>query len=486
MTDVFLESGQSQILSFNGPIRTGLFLESKTFLVDGYQEFQKEFMNTLSGSASGVWGASNFMTYSDGSEVQRDTVRGQPIIPQYFISRILKNTSLMEALEQLELPGQLDALPFRDEDAPPPTLEEIEENKELPPPATFLISQIEIRMNDFGYGSVIFSGALRANQDLGILEVKEAGKCISDQLEVFTPLFRSTFETVWTHTPSDILSNAAFVSNIKAKQNNQYLGRNKEIGTMVNAIRIFEVPCPDEETFIKYRDHYVEKLFARDEKFIEDASLDKENMAIFIGHGNHIVVYREQKVTHWQRSLLRRAMQVKNVFYTMFEEVSENLIHINSSISLDDAHPNPSLLEEKARILAEYRARSEFFRAVYDDYDNHLDPQSLKIWRVVEETWETEDRNYALKNQLDLAGSIHDRLMQDLDHTHNKKVGSFILVFTVLGMLSVIMDLVDFTQEGSLTSPDTLRLVLMCLLILLAFLFSFRIRFKSESRASIS
>lgn len=479
---LFLSKDHTHPVSFNGPIRTGLFLESKRFLNIGYHEFQKEFMNTLSNVAHGTWGASNFLTYSDGGEVQPDTTRGFPIIPQFFITRILKDSDLLEKLKELDLQPQIDADPFRDENAPP-TFEENADEEESSP-ATFLISSIEIRMNDFGYGSVIFTGAIRAQQDLTILEFKEVCKSIGKQLNDYSELFSKTFETVWTNTPQDIMSNAAFVSNLKAQQNNQYLGHQKEIGKIIAAVCVYEIPCKDEESFQKAKELYTSQIFIRDEKYTEDASLD-ENMAVFIGHANHIVIYKEGHSSQWQRSLLRRVLQVKNVFYTMFEEICENLIHINSSINLDDAHPNPALLEEKARILVEYHARTEFLRGVYDDYDNHLDPQSLKILRTIEETWETADRIYALKNQLDLAKNIHDRLVQDLHQVHEKKLGAFILIFTVLGMISVIIELVEFTQFHDLSPPNPMRLLLLCMMIFIAILFAFRIRYKAETQTKL-
>ncbi|TVQ84945.1 MAG: hypothetical protein EA357_01770 [Micavibrio sp.] len=475
----FLTKDHTHQVSFNGPIRTGLFLESKKFLATGYHEFQKEFMNTLSNVAHGIWGASNFLTYGDGSEVLPDTVRGFPIVPQYFITRILKDDALLEKLEILELKPSIDALPFRDENAPPmPDDPKIEDE---PPPASFLISSIEIRMNDFGYGSVIFNGVIRAHQDLSIVEFKDVCKSVGARLNDYSELFSTTFETVWQNTPKDILSDAAFVSNLKAQQNNQYLGHQKEIGKIINTVCVYEICCKDEESFQAAKEAYTAQIFIKDEKYTQDASLDEENMAVFIGHHNHIVIYKENTVTQWQRSLLRRVLQVKNVFYTMFEEISENLIHINSSINLDDAHPNPQLLEEKARILVEYHARTEFFRGVYDDYDNHLDPQSLKILRTIEDTWETHDRIYALKNQLELAKNIHDRLVQDLNAVHQKKLGAFILIFTVLGMISVIINLVEFTQAPDLGEPNTLRLATLMLMILVAVIFAFRIRYKAEA-----
>ena len=478
--DVFLKKGQTQTISFNGTVRTGLFLESKKFLVEGYKEFQREFINTLSIASAGIWGASNLAYYSNGDEIIKDTIRGEPIIPTYFINRILKDNFLLQILEKFKLEAQIDAPPFQKEFSPNTTAENIDDKTELSP-ASFLISSIEIRMNDFGYGSIIFTGAIRANQYLNIMEFKEVGAGIAPLLNNYHKVFLDTFKTVWDHAPQNILSNAAFVSNLKGNDlRKHYRGRNKAIGYMINAMRVFEVACSTDEEFQVAKKNYIPLLFSQDEKYVTNASIDP-NMAIYTGHGNYIVIYNEQKISHWQRSLLARVLRVIDVFYTMFEEITENLIYLNSSVSLDDRNPDPKEIEEKARILVEYRARSEFFRSVYDDYDNHTDPQSLKIWRTVEETWEADDRVYALKNQLSLTKNIHDRLMSDLNYMHSKKIGKFAIIFMVLGSLAIILNLIEFTQNtDKLIVPDNLRLLLLVMMGLIISGFTMRIIKKSE------
>ncbi len=473
---VFLKEGKTQKISFNGPVRTGLFLQSKNFLINGYKEFQRDFVNTLSATAPGIWGASNLAYYSNSDECQADTLRGEPIIPSYFVTRILKDNYLLDILDKHNLQSTIEAPPFKREFSP------AEENREIgPSPATFLISSIEIRMNDFGYGCVIFSGAIKANRDLDIVEFKELGANLAPLLNTYYDIFRNTFETVWKSIPKDVLLNTSFIAGKNSRDSRKYyMGLNRPIGHMIYVMRILEIACSSDEEFIEAKKEYIPALFSQDEKYVCDSSLD-ENMSIYTGYGNYVVIYQEQKVSHWQRSLLSRVMRVIDVFYVMFEEVTENLIYLNNSINLDDAAPNPKELEDKARMLVEYRAKSEFFRAIYDDYDNHTDPQSLKIWRDVEENWDTEDRLYALKNQLDLSGHIHDRLMSDLGSIHNRKVNAFILIFTVLGMIAFILNLIDFTQNSDeFTAPDNLRLMILGLMAFIIFGFTLRIVKNSE------
>ncbi len=478
---VFLKKGQAQAISFNGTIRTGLFLESRKFLIEGYKEFQREFINTLAIASAGIWGASNLANYSNGAEIIKDTIRGEPIIPSYFINRILKDNFLLRLLEEFHLSPRISASSLEDNFFTSDEDSEKKSKENSISPATFLISTIEIRMNDFGYGSVIFTGAIRANQDLCITEFKELGANIAKRLNDYHPVFMDTFRTVWDNAPKEILSNAAFVSNFKDNDLQKYYrGRDKSIGYMINVMRVFEVACSNSEEFEEAKKNYIPLLFSQDKKYITDASIDP-NMAIYTGHGNYIVIYNEQKISHWQRSLLARVLRVIDVFYSMFEEITENLIYLNSSVSLDDRNPDPKELEEKARILIEYRARSEFFRSVYDDYDNHTDPQSLKIWRTIEQNWETEDRIYALKNQLSLTKNIHDRLMSDLNYIHTKKISKFAMVFMVLGTLAIILNLIDFTQNTEeFTAPNALRLLLVLTIGLIIAMFTTRIVKKSQ------
>ena len=119
-----------------------------------------------------------------------------------------------------------------------------------------------------------------------------------------------------------------------------------------------------------------------------------------------------------------------------------------------------------SRQIVDFQSQISFFRAVYDDYDNYLDPQSLKIWHEVEECWQTRDRLEGLDTKMLQTEKIYDRIMRDLGNLHNKRLTMFVLIFTVLSMLSVIVDTVDFTQGGELSPPSMLRLALLGMMAL--------------------
>jgi hypothetical protein len=56
---------------------------------------------------------------------------------------------------------------------------------------------------------------------------------------------------------------------------------------------------------------------------------------------------------------------------------------------------------------------------------------------------------------------IYRRIMESLSHLYDKRLGTFVLAFTLISTLSVIVDTVDFTQGGDLGPPSTLRLLVL-------------------------
>ena len=66
---------------------------------------------------------------------------------------------------------------------------------------------------------------------------------------------------------------------------------------------------------------------------------------------------------------------------------------------------------------------------------------------------------------------IYRRIMESLSHLYDKRLGTFVLAFTLISTLSVIVDTVDFTQGGELTSPSLLRIgVLLAMAAIVLFL----------------
>lgn len=109
-------------------------------------------------------------------------------------------------------------------------------------------------------------------------------------------------------------------------------------------------------------------------------------------------------------------LSIINLFYYATETLITNIFLLNNTINLSkvsgqqNIFSNSNLLEQETNAVVEYKAQIDYFLARYNNYDNYLAPQSLRVWREIEELWEATDRQMALKDQLKMTDQIYARL----------------------------------------------------------------------------
>ena len=117
-----------------------------------------------------------------------------------------------------------------------------------------------------------------------------------------------------------------------------------------------------------------------------------------------------------EQSTIFNILSIINLFYYATETLTTNIFLLNNTINLSkvsgqqNIFSNSNLLEQETNAVVEYKAQIDYFLARYNNYDNYLAPQSLRVWREIEELWEATDRQMALKDQLKMTDQIYARL----------------------------------------------------------------------------
>lgn len=425
---------------FNGPMRSGLVLDTRSLLTQGYGPFQTKLLATLREIFSGEWFVPDAPLRQSGMKIDVDTRRGATLIPEFFIGRRLENDVLQDVLHEYALPAEI---------AP-----QTERGQE--PDGVFHLRRLDVHMYDLGYGSAIFDGEVTAARDLTLLEFRDLCEKISSGMNTYVPLFYGMFEKVATAIPADL---ALF---------NFHDGREKEdfwrqvsfghdIGTLFWVHRVFTIACDDAAGFKDARTAARCLVYSAQPEALEDSSIT-DGLTVYAGSGNSAVVYDSARVKETDADVLGSMVRIQNVFYVTAEDIDRDLFYLSNELDRRKHTQDMRLLERQSRIIVEYQSKISLFNAIYDDFDNHLDPQSLKIWHALEQAWATRDRFRNLADKLDMIDKIYRRIMESLSHLYDKRLGTFVLAFTLISTLSVIVDTVDFTQGGELTSPSLLRI----------------------------
>lgn len=455
---MFIKKGESYEVLLNGPLRTGIEIDSRLLLVRGYASMQETLRSELTERLHGLWNYPSVEGRANGMAVDIDDKRGRTVIPKFFMSRILQDDVLVTALNAHGLPLEIHS-PFDPE-------------KEQIPAATYIITKIEIRQYDFGCGCVTFDGRLRANRDLSLEEFRSAAEQVGSFLNDYGSLCDETFSALGNLIPPesrlvDITKEVSSQTTPEALAMRPRQG----IGRLLWVHRVFLIKCRSAEEFERQREDCKLLVYSAAASEIRDMALTP-GLAFYGGDGNSAAVYDSARVPIKEVLLLPRIVQVHNVYFSKAEEYDYALFYFNNDLSLmrDISITSGRMLEERSRHVIEFKSQIMFFRSIYTDYDNHLEPQSRTLWFGLAEAWRTDDRFTGIETKLVALEKIYDRMVQELNGIQGKKLNAFVLIFTLLSMLSVAVDTIDFTQGDSLQTPAFARLgilVLMALIMLI-------------------
>lgn len=441
---VFLAADQSCDMGFNGPMRSGLVLDSRSLLVKGYTDYQASLLKTLKGLFTGEWFMPDVPFRDNGMKIDIDTKRGNTIIPEYFMGRRLTGEALQDLLGEYGLQDRI--WPTQD-------------GKAVMDDGCFHIDEIDVRLYDLGYGSVIFNGHIKAARDLTLAEYRALAERIGSELNEYKGLFTGTFEKVAkVVAPEYVLFN--FHDGLEKDDFWKNVSFGHAIGTMFWAHRLFSIPCDGENEFTAKRDLCKALVYSEQADHLADSSV-RDDMAFYPGNGNSAVVYDRRSAPVADAGILAEMVCVQNVFYVTAEDIDRDLFYLANELDRRKHSQDMRTLERQSRIIVEYQSKISLFVSMYDDFDNHLDPQSVKIWHALEKSWQTRDRFQNLDSKLDMIDKIYRRIMESLSHIYDKRLGTFVLAFTLISTLSVIVDTVDFTQGGDLEPPSILRLMVL-------------------------
>jgi hypothetical protein len=446
----FLEKDQKRDIAYNGPMRSGLVIDSRSLLLKGYEKYQTEILQVLNPAGSGEWYAPHMQNRSNKMQIDTDTRRGRTIIPGYFIGRTLAGEALGTILKHQNLQRTVEDPDGR---------------------AVFYIDSIDIRLYDMGYGSVSFTGQIEGQTDLDIEAYRDAAEKISSELSRYRSVFLSTFEHVARTVKPEFVS-LNFHNNLPSSDYWRNCNLGQSVGDLFWVHRVFIVECASHQQFTRKREMCKKLVYSEAEEVLEDASINPQHLAVYPGNGNSVVVFEKGAAKPLEVSTLHSMVRAQNIFYVTAEDIDRDMFYLSNQLDRSKHSTDMKLLEAQSEIIIDYQSKVTFFKGVYDDYDNSLDPQGLKIWHALEKAWSTRDRFENMNTKLELVEKIYNRIRENMNHLQNKRIGVFMLAFTLISTLSVIVDTIDFTTQGdALPPPSTLRIgVLVSMLVVVVFL----------------
>lgn len=419
---VFLAAQEEMEVYFNGPMRSGIVLDSQSLLNAGYRDFQVKLAEHLTDLYVGTWECPPQVGRRNQAAFDLDTFQGETVIPRYVICRSFAEEDLLELLEEFHLPVEVKSRRKAAGDGGD------EEAKSAP--AVFTPDRLEIYVYDFGYASCMIHGRVKALRDLSAEDCKGAAEAISGALPDYAELIQGTLAKIAKAIPPRYI---ALNTHSPSDEQLTWPGSalRQHIGEMFWVHRIFCFPCRNKAEFERKKEATRNCLYSERAEAMEDKSL-RADMSVYPGHGNSSIAWVKGETPDWNAARLRSVIRAMNVFYAALQDCDRDHFHINNETAQRLSSRDIPVIEQQMVHMAQQLSRTGFVKSVFDDYDNQLDPQSIVIWDHLRKAWILGDMFRALDQKISMTEKAYDRLARRLSDLRNRRAGETLVFFLAL------------------------------------------------------
>lgn len=429
-------------IKFTGPARTGLSLDSRLLLGRAGDAVRAEVANALGATE---WGYPAPVERESGMEIDADTRRGVTAHAPYFVHRriVAGDGTITADKRSWDAALRIDG-------------------------ATLTIEEILIKFHEFGFCSISFCCRCRGTDGMTVAEFRDAVERGSSMLNSFQALFEGTIKAL-----SDLLqtrhrsllspSQDTILDQSEIAFGAQLSTKDAHPGSLRWVHRIFCIGADSAGQIADCDDDLRRLVFTDSPDQLANCSIGP-NARIYASTGNSVRMALARGDRPCWSDTLWEMIETQNVYWAAADVIDDELFHFVSRISLEKIRGSVHRLEDRSKDIIDFQEQIIFFRAIYDDFETHLDPESERVWGSIERSWKTLGRFAAIEKKLSILERIYDRVMSDLDQIYNKRLNAVVVAFTLISMISVVIDGIDFTQAGGLHQAQPIRLALLAIL----------------------
>lgn len=426
-----LNANSCSSLTLVGPFTTQLVVNSQELIYIGYPEFQRNLLMKLSlGPGNGLWHIGSGESRVSKLSFDVDTYQGKPITPRYLIEF---DYAPYEALQQ-----EIDQL------AAGISLE-----------INVRLTAINLKYMDSGTGSICFS-----------TECSFSASQSAPQLKQFHERFSSLLSEMASKLIMEctaILKDAIPVSYLIMEDQT----RNKlpALAWIHRVAAVDTHSCPG-SSYDEIAMAFIAKM---DDNGLRDASII-EGLHFYPSIGNSLVVYNGPNLDdniHFRA--LERMVEFINCKWLSMSEMDTYLFYQINDLSRNTHQLKLKDLEIRYNLIQEICEQIILFNSILFNHKINLSPQEHRIWECVSETWKLPELISAVATKSDTLKSMNQGILERLQNKQNNKLNYLVFVFTTISFVTIVLQVIDFVQQG-VNVPNILRsLTMIFLTVMVAF-----------------
>ena len=443
--------------SLSGPIRTGIFLDTRRLIGDEAGTILSGLKNKLKLSGTG------WTVYAHESHILDISIetRRESIVKPPYLAKISFNKSEVKSMQE--------------------TIRTSIGNSQI---ASFfesiLLKTLHLRFFSFGYATFYAEFNIKEeNHNLNFNLLRQNVEALSHDrvIGLFKQLFLGRIE--------EFRSVAREIENIteekvKLKGKDQPKQETKDSGDSALprwAHRIFGLQFDDVDGVKKSSSRIGELIYTSSDTELEDL-YPRDGASIYVASGNSALFSIDTDAElAWKN--LNEIVEFQNAFFARAEDLDEHLLRLVNRISLDKMRVRQNRKLFKAMDLyaldiVDTREEVLIFKNDVSDYVGHLDPDTKKIWIGLWKQWETGSKFDQIESQIDIMGGLYDRIITLLNQNQTKRLGTFAIMFTIISGLSAFVDTCSFMRGTTLSASSidiTNTVVVVLLILILVFIF---------------
>lgn len=442
--------------SLNGPIQTGISLDTRALIGNDSRRILSKLKNKLEPSGAG-WTV--YEPKRDILDISIETRRESIVKPPYLAIFSFDKSEVVTIQETIST--------YIDKPEITSFLE------------STLLKTLHLRFFSFEYATFYAEFNIKGeNHNLDFNLLRENVEALSHDrvIVLFKQLFSARIEVFRSAVQEVEITE----ENLKLKgqdlpeQETQHLGD----GAIPRwAHRIYGLQFEDVEGIKNSSSKIEELIYTSSNTELEDL-YSRERASIYVASGNSALLSTGPDAElAWKN--LNEIVEFQNAFFAKAEDLDEDLLRLVNEISLDKLRVRRDRKQIKkmdsyANKIVDTREEVLIFKNDVSDYEGHLDPDTKKIWTGLWKQWDTGSKFEQIERQVDIMDGLYDRIITLLNQNQTRRLGTFALIFTLISGLAALVDNCSFMQGDTLTASSldiTNSVVVVVLILILVFIF---------------
>ncbi|RYE54077.1 MAG: hypothetical protein EOP48_13035 [Sphingobacteriales bacterium] len=232
--------------------------------------------------------------------------------------------------------------------------------------------------------------------------------------------------------------------------------------------RIFYVKTADCHTadIANISSSFISKL---DDDGLIDASI-VEGIHFYPSIGNSLVIYTDTNLAsnkHFRA--LESMVEYINCNWLSMSEMDKNLFFQINELSRNNHILKLKDLELRYNLINDTFEQITLFKSILFNHKINLSPQEHRIWECISQTWKLEELITAVATKSETLKSMNQSVLERLQNKQNNKLNYLVFVFTTISFVTIVLQVIDFVQQG-VNVPNILRsLTMIFLTVMVAF-----------------